>query len=142
MIGLFTEILIGTPRVVVRARDVRSLSEPEAKWNSKLVLESITAFEQHVGTSVKHPERFTIESGIVAHYDLPPEVAVTTTRERMRFTLSDFQEHGYTRGCPGCIALCRKTGFSRKHSEACRKWMEECLIETAEGRAICEREYA
>ena len=48
--------------------------------------------------------------------------------------------HGYTAGCAGCIALRRKTGQSKNHTEECRLRMEQCLTATAEGRSRKERE--
>ena len=71
---------------------------------------------------------------------LPPDVETQTAVRRMRLAPSDFLVHGYTAGCPGCVALRRKTGQSKKHSEECRLRMEQCLAATSEGRSRKERE--
>lgn len=137
--GLSTELVVGTAKGVFRTRDVRALSEPEAKWNGKAVLDFDTSFEQYIDPTETLPDRIAIEPGVVAHDDLPPEPEVTVTRRRMRLAPEDFSRHGYTAGCPGCIALRRKAP-SKNHSESCRKRMEECLGETAEGRNRKEKE--
>ena len=43
-----------------------------------------------------------------------------------RLKPKDFEEHGYTRDCPGCKALLRGTA-AQKHSVSCRTRMEEQL---------------
>ena len=81
-----------------------------------------------------------IEPGVIAHDVLPPDVETQTAVRRMRLAPSDFLVHGYTAGCPGCVALRRKTGQSKNHSEACRLRMKQCLTGTSEGRSRKERE--
>ena len=81
-----------------------------------------------------------MEPGVIAHDLLPPDVVTQTTVRRMRLAPSDFLVHGYTAGCPSGIALCRKTGQSKNHSEECRLRMEQCLAATPEGRSRKERE--
>ena len=41
-------------------------------------------------------------------------------------TREDLEKHGYTKGCPGCNAIIRKTSKQR-HSQACRVRMEEAM---------------
>ena len=45
---------------------------------------------------------------------------------RAGISKQDYRDHGYTPGCPGCIAIVRGTA-RQGHSEECRKRMEECL---------------
>ena len=137
-----TELVIGTPGGVVRARDVRVLSDPKSWWNGDFLFEFNTPSEQYIEPSEQFPYRVQIETGIVAHDELPPEVGTSTPRRRMRLAPSDFLIHGYTAGCAGCVDLRRKMGLSKNHSESCRLRMEECLAATAEGRSRKERESA
>ena len=60
----------------------------------------------------------------------------------MRLAPGEFLVHGYTAGCPGCIALRRKIGQSKNHSEECRLGMEHSLAAMSEGRSRKEREAA
>ena len=61
---------------------------------------------------------------------------------RMWLKKSDFETHGYTGGCRGCIKLQRDDGTRAGHSEACRNRMNECISGTAEGRERKAREEA
>ena len=47
---------------------------------------------------------------------------------------SDFEQHGYTAGCRGCIKLQRGDGSRAGHNEACRVRMNERISDTVEGR--------
>ena len=94
-----------------------------------------TPFEKYVDPSEKLPDQVIIEPGVIAHDVLPPDVETYTAVRRMRLSPGDFLVHGYTAGCAGCIALRRKTGQSKNHSEERRLRMEQCLTATAEGRS-------
>ena len=50
----------------------------------------------------------------------------------------DFEEHGQTAGCPGCIWLQTQIGPRRGHTEQCRKRMEEELAKTEAGQQRLE----
>ena len=43
-------------------------------------------------------------------------------------TKEDLEKHGYTKRCPGCLAVIRST-TRQKHTPACRKRMEEAMAE-------------
>ena len=79
-----------------------------------------TPFEKYVDPSEQLPDQVLVEPGVVAHDILPPDVETQTSVRRMRLSPGDFLMHGYTAGCLGCIALRRKTGQSKNHSEECR----------------------
>ena len=57
---------------------------------------------------------------------------------RLNLRTRDFEEHGVTSGCKGCIAMARG-GKGIPHTEACRKRMTEAIAETEEGRAKRKR---
>ena len=121
-------------------QDVRALSDQAAKWNYEFTMKFNTPFEKYIDPSEQLPDQVVIEPGIVAHDMLPPEVETQTAVRRVRLSPNYFLAHGYTAGCPGCIALRRKTGQSKNHSEECRLRMEHCLAATSEGRIRKERE--
>ncbi len=50
----------------------------------------------------------------------------------MRLFRTDFVEHGYTKGCKGCVAVRRK-GHAQHHTAACRTHMETVLAATPSG---------
>ena len=121
MSGTSAEIVLGTPKGIVRARDVRVIADKEVRWNADFVLRCTTSFEQYIDPSQQNPDRIVADPSVVVHDELPdmPEVPVKT--RRMRLTQPDFQTHGYTGGCPGCIHLRRGgEGPSRNHTDACR----------------------
>ena len=50
----------------------------------------------------------------------------------------DFEEHGYTSGCPGCASLIRG-GARRGHAKECRKRMEDILKDSDRFKATSTR---
>ncbi len=63
-----------------------------------------------------------------------PEVTART--RRMRLLPKDYERHGYTTGCPGCIHLRRGgAGPSRNHSDECRARIEAEPAQTERGKA-------
>ena len=141
MSGMSSELLLGTREGVVKSRDIRVLSDEKARWNYDFVMEFNTHVEQHINPSEGQPEHVEIEPGLIAHDELPADPDVTVTTRRMRLLPTDFLEHGYTAGCPGCDHI-RRQKTSRNHTEACRKRMENCMADTAAGKARLERETA
>ena len=59
---------------------------------------------------------------------------------RIRLLPSEFVQHGYTAGCPGCVPLQPRGGNSANHIEQCRLIIEEALSHSVEGRARKARE--
>ena len=57
MDGMSSEILIGTPRGVARTRDVRMLSDDDARWNYELLMRFNTSFEEHISPGQQHPDQ-------------------------------------------------------------------------------------
>lgn len=54
---------------------------------------------------------------------------------RMRLNRNDFDAHGFTAGCPGCIHIQSGLAGSRNHSEECRKRIEEMVSEDRREKA-------
>ena len=52
---------------------------------------------------------------------------------------SDFAGPGFTLGCPGCDAICRKSNEAARHSDACRQRMEPVLRQSDAGRLRIRR---
>ena len=143
MSGTSAELVIGTKVGIVRTKDVRILSEQAPRWNSDFVLGFNTAFEQYVDPLQILPERIVGAPANVEMGDLPLMPEVTAGTRRMRLLPKDYEKHGYTTGCPGCIRLRRGgAGPSRNHSDECRAKLEGELAGTSEGRARKERETA
>ena len=143
MSGTSAEIVLGTPKGIVRARDVRIISDPAVRWNAGFVLRCTTAFEQYIDPSQQIPDKITTEPSPVVTDGLPEMPEVTAKSRRMRLVPQDFQLYGYTGGCPGCIHLRRGGGGqSRNHTQECRDRLEKEIEKTAAGRARKEKETA
>ena len=138
--GLSTGALIGTANGVVRTADFRMSTE--GRWNKKLIDDMQTSFEEYVNPSVVEAEPVVIHAFARDHGVLPGDLEPVIGMRRMKLAATDFELHGYTAGCSGCIHLQRGAGTARGHTEACRTRMEKCLIETEQGRARKEREVA
>ena len=54
------------------------------------------------------------------------------------FRKTDFEKHGYTTGCPGCLRL-RVNGAPRLHTKACKYRIKEELQKTPEWRERLEQ---
>ena len=76
MSGTSAEIVLGTPKGIVRARDVRIISDPAVRWNAGFVLRCTTAFEQYIDPSQQIPDKIITERSPVFTDGLPemPEV--------------------------------------------------------------------
>ena len=46
---------------------------------------------------------------------------------RVNINRQDLNEHGFTPGCPECLAAARGYVGNRRHTEECRRRLEECL---------------
>ena len=140
MSGTSAELILGTKGGVVRTKDVRMLSEQESRRNSDFVLGFNIAFEQYVDPQQTLPERIVGAPANVEIGDLPLMPEVTAKTRRMRLLPRDYEKHGYTTGCPGCMHL-RRGGAdpSRNHSDACQARIEGEMACTSEGRASEDR---
>ena len=75
MSGTSAEIVLGTPKGIVRARDI---TEPAVRWNADFVLRCTVSIEQYIDPSEQLPERIIHAPSAVVHDGLPemPEVLV------------------------------------------------------------------
>ena len=78
------ELVLGTKEGIVRTKDVRMLSDQEARWNSDFVFCFGTAIEQYVDPQHMLPERIIGAPANVEVGELPLMPAVTAKAQRMR----------------------------------------------------------
>ena len=142
-----TEVLIGTPSGIVRARSVRRRPEEERFSAQELSNISGTPWNPTPGIDARQlsaaavlpPEVITDE--VLADDPPPPPVEPGLTGRRTQLKKSDFETHGYTPGCPGCSKL-EYDGVARSgHNEICRKRMEDLLSQTSEGKTRVDHGY-
>ena len=142
-----TEVLIGTPSGIVRARSVRRRPEEERFSAQELLKISGTPWNPTPGIDARQlsaaallpPEVITDEG--LADDPPPPPVEPGLTGRRTQLKKSDFEAHGYTPGCPGCSKL-EYDGIARTgHNEICRKRMEDLLSQTNEGKSRVDHGY-
>ena len=70
--------------------------------------------------------------------DMPAAAKEEEQVRRPKLKKADFEEHGYTKDCPGCRWI--QSGFAgnRNHPEACRRRMETALRNSVEGKKRVE----
>ena len=88
MSGTLAEIVLGTPKGIVRARDVRVITESAIRWNADFVLRCTMSFEQYIDPSEQLPERIVNAPSAVVHDGLPemPEVFCEVTEDEIGAT--------------------------------------------------------
>ena len=133
------EAIIGTADGVHRSRDIRRRPEGEC-WHKNAVIRCKTSFREYMCP----------EGGPQAEFEIPvvprvagdvPGVDFTSRARRMMLHPRDFERHGFTAGCPGCIHQQAGTqNRGGRHSEKCRERIEKSLLKTPEGRTRKERE--
>ena len=136
-----TEVVAATNDGMLRSRDVRRLPERE-RWDRPLMDANVKTFKEYLAPeSNEQAEVFDIP--VIPHQPDAevPQVGLGPSR-RLMLRPDDFRVHGYTPGCPGCIALRAKRGSSRNHTEECRRRIESELVKTPDGLARKERETA
>ena len=133
------EVLIGTSSGVHRSRDIRRRLEGEC-WGKESITQRKVSFREYICP----------EDGPQADFEIPvvhreagdiPDIDFTTKARRMMLHPRDFQTHGFTAGCPGCIQ--QQAGTQQRggrHTEKCRERIEKELGKTPEGRQRKERE--
>ena len=93
---------------------------------------------KRLGTEV--PIRVSLEGPEDA---VPDDVAPARDESRprrMKLTAKIFTKHGYTEGCEGCARARTGVMEGRPHSEECRRRIEACMSEDAEGRETMRRD--
>ena len=71
-------------------------------------------------------------------YSPCPELIAKRPR-RQRLERSDFVDHGYTPGCPGCNLISSGRPGEAHHNETCKIRMEPLLLQSDTGRHRVER---
>ena len=131
-----SDALVGTEEGVIRAWSVKRLSEGE-RWSKEKIekMQGTPGQPDPSKPGIKVPVRIT----------MPEEAMPTATREpesvgrKVYLKEEDFMVHGYTEGCPGCIA--QKSGMpARAHNGICRKRLGLELQKESNPRWIRARE--
>ena len=94
MSGTSAEIVLGTPKEVVRTRDVRVIPDPEDRWNPVSLLNCTTAFVQCVGPREQLPGRIVTSPSAVVHDRLPEMPEIPGKWRRMSLVQQDVRNHG------------------------------------------------
>ena len=138
--GSSNEVLVSTPDGIVRCRDVRRLVEKD-RWDKDFLMKCDMGFEEYLNPTREAREPIVINAD-VPQIDVPPVEEQAIGTRRMWLKKSDFETHGYTGGCRGCIKMQREDGTRAGHNEACRTRMSDCISGTVEGRSRKAREDA
>ena len=124
------EIIIGTEKGVWKTRSVqrRPLDERWGPESAKM----IGGIPWRVNESDPNVDgekmewQVTEAKGELMMEDEKPILDEMVVPRAFSIKVSDFQQHGYTKNCPGCKALLKATTRQR-HSLGCRNRMEEAL---------------
>lgn len=135
------EILVWNSKGIHRSRTIRRRPEG-SRWSADAIaaLDTTPMLYNAAGQRRKPPGEECEVPPPAAH---PPANSEPVRDAKPRATRLDkdlFAEHGYTKGCPGCISFRYDDGIRRGgHSAQCRKRMEALLARTPEGRAKVAR---
>ena len=134
------EIILGTKDGVLKARSFRRKGSAEERWNKEEILGVRGLPWQPVpggpGMDIRSSVRLPEERGEVRQ----PETEEREYRQR-RFKIfrKDLATHGYTIGCPGCIAA-QNDQDPKNHSEECRDRIAQALGQAGDSRIMREAE--
>ena len=133
--GRTAEVILGNEKGIFRARSIRRLPRDD-RWSAELLSKLQVGVAEHVTGEVRGPaEAITVKvDGPVA----PPPEAREVVPRGLRLNKPDFLEHGYTGGCPGCMHQQTGLGTRVGHTPACRRRMEESLMQTPQGKSRVE----
>ena len=124
-----SEALVGTKDGVVRAWTIRRMPEGE-RWDAESITEmagtpaqpSTAAPGQHIPIPIHIDQGGNIDGAPVATTQRQEEKRA----RRVYLKQSDFEQHGYSDNCEGCLRL--QAGMdARPHAETCRARLEEEL---------------
>ena len=138
------ETLVLTSTGLVRCRTIRR-KPPRERWSRKL-LEMTEASEMQPSLLDRSQKRIGIRAPVVVEpvekepeaYSPCPELIAKRPR-RQRLERSDFVDHGYTPGCPGCNLISSGRPGEAHHNETCKTRMEPLLLQSDTGRHRVER---
>ena len=127
------EILIGTPEGIIKAYAIRRLSEVD-QWDGAFIRTIRGSPEQWQLDSGSEPQMVEIEDAeLPGGGEVPaPRVGSRAGEKRsMYLSRRDFERHGHTAGCPGCVDIASgrvgPVGCLAPHTQACRKRMEAAI---------------
>ena len=132
--------LIGMSEGIYASPHVMKFSEDQA-YDPTLIDDINVRFYDYLKGGVNAPPAVIASRAAILHPN--PDVAPTPVAggdyvpRRARITKEDLIKHGYTPGCPGCVAAQlpeRSRGF-RNHSEACRQRMSDLIPEERQQKA-------
>ena len=124
-----SEVLIGTPEGVVRARTFKRRPEDE-RWNAEAMLSMTGTPAKPNPQAPGHDIPVHIRIQVPEVGEVPGEPAparVETEPRRTYLKARDFHKHGWTESCEGCRRLKAGNMGARPHNEACRQRMEAIL---------------
>ena len=132
-----SECLILTPTGLVRCRTIRRRPLGE-RWNQALLhitnvseLQPNRLQEGETRIGIRAP---VIIEPVAGEPTAIPLIPVARIPRRTQLRRTDFAEHGYTPGCPGCDTI--QFGYGEAHHNgACRARMEPLLQQSEAGRS-------
>ena len=131
--GRTGEHIIGTEKGVVKAYTVKRRPEEE-RWS----LEELNGMRGTPGkptpgsSDIRIPVRVRVPEIPIAKEER------TTIPRGVRTEKKDFERHGYTEGCEGCVRM-QMGGERRSHTQQCRDRMLKAMSEDDEGREKIKR---
>ena len=129
------EALVAGSRGVVKARNVRRLSEDQ-RWDKDMLEKMKGTPWEPKGERGKNdiPVDIPDTKGDLG-IELPPQAP---RRVRIKITKDDIRRHGDTEGCPGCKATLHGQ-YTAAHFEICRKRLEQAIASTPLGASRMDR---
>ena len=129
------EYLIATEEGVRKVRGIRRLGTDEERWDKKR-LETMkgTPWEPIPGREgIDFKSRISMDHEGIQERPIHGEDKDSSLR-RCKIFKKDFEKYGYTTGCRGCEALISNATRAINHNEACRRKMENYLLNDEDPR--------
>ena len=126
-----SEVVVATPEGVVKTRTIKRLLQ-ESRWDADAVIGIKGTPWAPIDGATTAPVPVSVHVPSQEH--LPPAVGRDPKPQlrRMKIMRPDYDKHGYTAGCRGCLAMQhRKTQVL--HTSACRERMKAALAATPAG---------
>ena len=129
------EAIIGTAGGIVRAGTVKRQAIEDAWKSTSLLSVAITPWT--MGRQNKRRE-LTVENDDAEKLIKVDDTEVAGNPRRFRITREDIEKVGFSDGCMGCNAM-HASKPAQRHSEYCRRRVQENLKGTEEGRQRLEK---
>ena len=134
------ETIVGTVDGTFRAYAIKRMSEDE-RWDAELIrnMQGIPQQPDPGKKGIIIPINVRFETN-TAEGEAHPVKEVTEPMARRRgITQTELEKYGFTPGCPGCVAKQRGDIAKKRHSEACRKRIEDMMRQDSEDRKRSKR---